>query len=248
MKTRKGNEMKTRKGEQMKTTNKSKWIVTGLTLALLSGIAHADVITVTDDAYISIGSPTTTFGTTDPNQLVTSDADAKVYIKFDASSYGLTQLTDVASLTVYSKSSGRSRTLTFFLLEGTGVDDWDETTLTSNNAPLNDATGDGFVAGAGETLTALGFGLNSGDDLVQLDIVFGATEETALLNALNTGDRVATIGVQLSSNSYTYLSSSERDGGIYAPSLNVTAIPEPATFGLLGVAVFGLLALRRFRV
>jgi hypothetical protein len=111
---------------------------------------------------------------------------------------------------------------------------------------LNDATNDGFVAGAGETLTLLGSGVNSGDDLVPLTIVFSATAEAALLNALNSGDRKATIGVQNGSSAWTYLSSSERNGGIYAPSLSVIAVPEAQTVAL-ATGLFALLITSYFR-
>jgi hypothetical protein len=56
-----------------------------LAASALATTVHADSLAASMDAYISIASPTTTFGTTDPNQLVTVDASAKSYILFDAS-------------------------------------------------------------------------------------------------------------------------------------------------------------------
>ena len=56
---------------------------------------------------------------------------------------------------------------------------------------------------------------------MNLLIAEGSPAETALLNALNTGDRKATIGVGYSSSQETTVGiySREREGGIFTPSL-----------------------------
>lgn len=215
-------------------------------LGCFTGIASAATLVTSADSYIYGGSQDSNFGTSD--WLYANDGGGvvanvqKIYMKFDASS--LPTLASISGLTMRYDAS-TNRTGNFYLLEGTGADSWTETGITWNNAPLNNDTGFDFTAGSGQTITSLGAIAGNGQ-FQPITLTFGTAEETALLNALNTGDRIATIGILHSGTNFFQIAALDAGASI-APTLEYTAIPEPTTAALLGLAAAGAVLLRRRR-
>ena len=196
---------------------------------------HASTITVSADAYIDGTNTSANFGTNDVLSLEQSVLGGnKAYLRFDASAWGATNLSRVESLRVFwASSTNITRSIYSSLITGTGANSWTESGITWSNAPGNKVTGTerGFVAYPGQTVTGLGGIQYAAGNPRELTIPIGdlSVEERALLTALNTGDRKATIGVSYNSSwdSSVGIYSREREGGVYAASLSVSAGTGP---------------------
>jgi hypothetical protein len=230
-----------------KKTPRSNWKVAAAVLGLGTGIATAGPVPleVSADAHIEGNNPASNFGSATVLSVANSGSGGnKAYFKFDASAFGTNLLTRVEGISVrYGNAS--TRTLWFGLISGTNTDtgqavnDWIETGaegIVWTNAPGNNVVGTArdFVAYPGETVTLLGtaqsVGAAGAGQLVTLTIAGGSAGEAALLDALNTGDRQATIGLRFNSGTTGGQSfgiySRELEGGIHAATLNVDVAPE----------------------
>jgi len=233
-----------------------------LLVAATSLSAQSIALTPTDDATVEQDNPNSNFGS-DPIIDLRDDApNAKSgYVKFDAT--GLPQITDIESFVISSNPS-INRFATFYILAGGDSNSWDEGTITWNNAPgLNTTFGtsdpDGGLAefnldSTGQTATEF-YNVALADEenpiTATLDGVGGndtggtvfAGSEALILDALNNGDRTLTIVAIHASSSFSNFHSKEFDtsslAGSSVPTLNVTLVPEPATYA----AIFGWLAL-----
>ncbi len=90
---------------------------------------------------------------------------------------------------------------------------------------------------------------DSGDRDVDLDLVSGAPA-VSYLSAANTADQVHYVSTATLSGSTSYAFTVTHNNGSFGSGLNalgvnVTAIPEPGTFGLAGLAFLLILGLRR---
>ena len=116
------------------------------------------------------------------------------------------------------------------------------------NAPANDNTGDGFTSAA----TLLGTFAITGDSIAGQTIDFSSTALIDFLNSDTNGLVTLmiardTLGDDPSTDTVIhFFASKEYQGGAYAPTLDITYVPEPATLALLGGGI-GLAALRRRR-
>jgi hypothetical protein len=210
------------------------------------------------DAHIEGARPSENFGTNHVLSLAQSTLGGdKAYLLFDASGWGETNLTRIESLrVVWAGSTNITRTLAASLITGSSANDWSETTITWNNAPGNNvlSTDRNFVAFPGQTVTTLGSVQYASGNPRELIIPFGAgsAQENALLTALNTGDRKATIGVNYNSSQTTavFIYSREHEGGIHAAAIEVSGlVPVPplsdgAFFARLNLDHPGLEAVR----
>jgi hypothetical protein len=204
-------------------------------LLATSASAFGSAITVSADAHIDGTSKTANFGTNENLSLEQSALGGnKAYLLFDASGWGATNLTRVESLrVVWSASTNITRSIYAGLISGTGANNWTEAGINWSSAPANNVTGTdrGFVAYAGQTVTPLGGAQYAAGNPRELTIAIAdlSTEERALLTALNTGDRKATIGISYNSSQTSSVSIYAREygAGVYAATLSVSAATEP---------------------
>ena len=130
------------------------------------------------------------------------------------------------------------------LLDSEGLEGWDATTLTWNNAPANDTASQTGLLWA---LVYGGASLYTGNvamgDAILTDVSSASdpvAAEAALRAFLNT-DTNGLVTFALTPGGTTYL---YNVGSDYVPVLTLTYIPEPATIAVLGLG--GLLLRRRF--
>jgi hypothetical protein len=142
----------------------------------------------------------------------------KIYLKFDASQLE-GRIESVGKLSL--RYSGRiSRPFEVYLLEGPGVDEWSEATLTWENAPLNDRSGALFSPGDEGKVTLLGSASTIGKSSY-MDVEFGPGRSD-LAEALNTGDRVATLAIVATGSDSVAFISKDYQYGSLTPFLQYT--------------------------
>lgn len=246
---------RTTKLQNMKTKHLVKKLVLGKFLGpalaaiatCFAPVAQAVLISIPDDAAIQSNTPDTNYGSAASiysyYRNITGQPYYKSWIKLDATSLPtLTSGNTTLSLTASNANAGY--TIDFYLLSGVDSSTWAENTITWNNAPGNNTGGAGFTGGANATLigsfTTFTFVLNTTYGLS----ITGAGE-TALLSALNTGSRTATIAFQRTGSGtlVNNFHSTEATTSSYRPTLD--AIPEPSTFALLGVGLAAVACFRR---
>lgn len=196
---------------------------------------------VSQDSYIEgdAGSRDTNFG--DNNQVRVSQATAalggagrKGYFLFDAT--GLPEILSVDGFQTQRAGGTTSRTILLYAILGTNlnlgtsVNDWTEMGITWNNAPANNVgvnTNRAFVTYPGESLIQIdSFATGSLSDTIY-NVSFGklaGADYQTILNALNTGDRKLTLGLQYNSSQLTTIGfrSKENGDGSFGARLNVT--------------------------
>lgn len=218
-----------------------------LVVVVMASVSQAVVISASADAMIQSANGDINYGDGTYLPALADDSPSwqKSYTKFDAS--GLPTITDISSFTMYYDYN-YYRQASFYLIEDTdGGDDTDAwiesgaSGITWNNAPGNNTTGAGYVNDATYTSTYLGVNDDAGSTYSVVGFDWdSAAAETALINALNTGDRVATIAISRSSTSrWAQFASKEGD----QQEMRLDVVPEPATIGLL--AIGSLLVSRR---
>ena len=171
-----------------------------------------------------------------------SHGGRKSYFLFDAT--GLPEVTSIDNFEVIRNGGTTSRSVRLVAILGDNVNTWTEQGITWNNAPGNNvgpASRD-FAAFPGEEIIVLAQvstgGVNPGDILRFVPGVgitgFSETDRLAILNALNTGNRTLTLGLQYISSQQTTIPfrSKENAGGVFAPRLNLVTAEEPSEPGL----------------
>jgi len=161
------------------------------------------------DAMIDAGNPGQNFGKVDT--LIARDANGgerevlKIYMRFDAR--GLPRFASLDAFT-FSYATGRARSATFYLLEGEGADDWSESALTWNNAPANNPSVNGdfgqeVVADPrlrGQAVREIAAFTGNPHTVMEVPLYTqsqnGIDAAQLLLDALNNGNRQATIIVR----------------------------------------------------
>ncbi len=215
-----------------------------VTAALVAAGQAALTVSVTDDAFVQSNLPDKNNGSASAiSSFFRNAIYYKTWMKLDASSLE-TLATGGTTLNLTASNTTAGYTIDFYLLSGVDSSSWNEGTITWNNAPGNNTGGAGFTTGASATYLAsfTSFSFTAGTTY-PLSITGAA--ETALLGALNTGSRTATIAFQrtgsgsLANNFHSTESATES----FRPTL--TAIPEPSQFALLGLGMVAIAFSRR---
>jgi len=223
-------------------------IVVLAALGWFAGIASAGMITVeaVDDHYAKGGAYADDVinGNGDGDTLVIKNSSnagtqRKAWAKFDLSGYNV-DTTAGATITLRIGSTTRVGVLRVAVLNSgfTGTTDWDEDTLTWNNAPANN-TGSrtSFTSDATELTDSLAFDGADG-------IGTAYTVNIAQLGAFIQSDNTVTIMFSGATGvDETPFISSEHDT-YDGPQLTFTVIPEPSSVCLI-VAGIGLMMRRR---
>ena len=205
---------------------------------LVSGsFAWSATITAEADAYIKQGAPDTNFGS-EPDLQVNFHGDLnyclRSYIRFDIGSMA-GSITDVSlNLTLTAAWSGSDylHVQLYGLSDGDPGENWDENTITWNNAPTLGSEEVAYIYKLPDDA------IGSVDSLTPLNA-------PALLSFLNsdTDGKVTFIAVQTIWWGQGRYWASKENENYAAPTLEVV-VPEPMTMSLLGVGG-GLALLRR---
>ncbi len=126
----------------------------------------------------------------------------KAYIQFDVSQYAGTVL-GIDNFQ-FNFNGAYPRPASVYLITGEGADDWNETTITWNNAPGNDTASSAFfLNNAVFTSTLIGSVVQPAlAGISTVGFVWDSeAAKTAVINQLNTGDRKVTMGISRNSTS-----------------------------------------------
>jgi len=247
--------------------------ITLLTLLVCAAVAvHAQTTVITSaDARIDGGSPTSNFGSSSgPDELFVRDGGGnannheKSYLQFDvggvlAAGESFDNASFVLSTRPNQSVSSLDITITIWGIVDNN-DSWTETGITWNNAPANDTTSGSDVLDNASfdtvelaTLTAnlqpdTSYSFTDARLTEYLNWTAGAIADPYGNGA--SSDTVATIIVtSTGGNQALGRFWAREDTGVSQPRLDLAVIPEPATAGLAlgGIALLGLLVLRRRR-
>lgn len=232
---------------------KSKLFLTSLVTAALPLVASASfILSPIADATVEASQPDSNFGSDTAVRTSLSapfgDGSQKAWLLFDGAASGYATITDIVSLTATTAATSvtQLRGAQFWLITGAGANDWNQSTITWNNAPGNDITHGTNLDTANFTITLLGETpqADSGGETVVMSWETGA--KTALLNELNTGNRLATIvTTRISTSGRMNYASLEHPT---ADPVQLEVIPEPSSFAMLaGLMALGLIAVKSLR-
>ncbi len=174
------------------------------------------VLGTSDDAYINQAVPDMNFGDADrlfATEGIIDEESEKIYLKFDASDLpgDVVDIRDFQAVFL----NQFARTGHAFLLTGPDATDWSEDTLTYNNAPANDYYHYGFLDN--ESLH-LGY-LDMAEHGETAGFVWSGDGRTALMEALNSGDRTVAIGIHRSSTNRNISYASKEHEEYHGPRL-----------------------------
>ncbi|MFI4911572.1 MAG: DNRLRE domain-containing protein [Sedimentisphaeraceae bacterium JB056] len=176
------------------------FLISIICLFLAGPVLAEETITidVAQDAAIKSASPNTNLN----GDWLFISPDNKAYIQFDFSQYAGTVLS-IANLE-FNFNASYARNAQIYLITGDGADDWDESTITWNNAPGNDTSSTAYYLNdATFTATLLGSieqPASGGSSTVGF-LWDNEALKTNLINELNTGDRKATLAFSRNSTS-----------------------------------------------
>lgn len=191
---------------------------------------HLEVWTVSDSVFLIPQADASVYKA-DPDENYGSElfiraqrdepGTAKSYVRFDADGCGI--ITDIHFMSGVSLAqNGRSGR--FYLITGEGADDWEESSITWNNAPGNDTENLKYFLNNG-TWSILFLGRNEAvRSGFASDIEWEEGAKETLLNELNSGDRKITIGISHAGSDYLDLASRENSKG--ALRLCIQTAPE----------------------
>lgn len=228
------------------------WTAGLITSLLMASTAQAVTILATDDAFIrgttqadnNFGSAATL--TVNPNSPINSST-RKVYIQFDLSSLNVSQITDATLDLVTTGDTQGALTMALWSLNDLNAgENWDQSTITWNNAPENDTSDAVNLLGGATQLGSFAYPANSSGDTVSISLA-------GVLSTLqaDTNDVVTFIlaGDSVGGNTFHAFQSLEAGAGT-GPVLNVTLIPEPSTYAALfgGLVLCSVMVARRKQV
>jgi hypothetical protein len=179
---------------------RNKFLIGILCLALaLPAIASVQIrLGVSQDAYIQMDTPNTNY---DGEWLVARkepvDQSRKIYIQFDFSNYSGSVL-DIDNFEFFHSSYFRPRAGTVYLISGNDADNWNEATITWNNAPGNDVSSStGFLNNDDFTATFIGNVAAPAANTAQtVGLVWdNETLKHEVINKLNSGSRKVTFAI-----------------------------------------------------
>lgn len=210
------------------------FIISILCLILASPIVAELTITlpVTQDAAIRQANPDTNLD----GQYLYLTQYYKAYIQFDVSKYAGTVLS--VDNFEFNFNATYARDAQAYLITGGSADDWDEKTITWNNAPGNDtASGAFFLTDSTYTSTLLGAipaPTAGGSSTVKL-LWANDDAKAAFINELNTGNRIVTIGLaRNASNRFAQYACKEQAPAYHPVRVDMTF----DTLDLLGNVIF----------
>jgi len=222
-------------------------------LALVSGMAHADLIrsgkiTITEDAYIRGGTNSVNnYGTADAlwvRNSTSANDQLKIYLKTNVE--GLLSGSEAfsnATLTLRAQlTQTASSTLSLYGIVN-NEDAWTESGITWGNAPQNDAaSGNGVLSGAVKLATLeLPTGITGGanytfaDEKISEYLNWTAGASSGSYGHGASEDKLATFIIVSSTTPVLYRFTSSEATGVTDPEpfVSYDVIPEPATAGLL---------------
>lgn len=231
---------------------KNGWMVVCVVTAMLFGSSMAWSATITPeaDSYVADNAIDTNFGTEDQvTSRYAGSWSAKAYVRFDISSLvGAGEDIEDASLSFvltdaigYTTSALYSM-LVSVLLDGDTGENWDESTITWNNAPGNDTTSQ--TALDPTRTQAVGY-LRHHDANYNPGAVATIQIPNYLVDVLNadTDGKVTFIITGRIWSGFVRSYASRENTTYAAPTLDLTVVPEPMTMSLFGIG--GLALLRR---
>lgn len=174
----------------------------------------------------------------------------KNYLRFDLSSVSGSIESASLDLVINDNNNGTVgvpssfNVAVFGLIEGAAGQDWSESTITWNNAPGNANSGSSFDS---EMTIFLGSLEVTTSDVAGSTVSFSSPSLVSLLTA--DADNLLTLMLARTDTRVGEnlgFMSKEYDAGQYAPSLSITAIPEPDSAILFAMMVgVGALCIRR---
>lgn len=229
-----------------------------LATAAFVGIAnstHAEIITTADgsgaDARVRLSLPNSNYGASEFVAIQNGDLThaRKTYLRFDLSSLGgidvsaaELQLTPNTPLSV-----GAGVTFNLFGLSDLDAgESWNEATITWNNAPANDTLSNTAVTSGATSLGLFSF---TSDFQEGVPIGFSSTSIRDFLNA-DTNNLVTFIltGPQTAGSlNYTF-GSKENTDEYPIPTLQVSPVPEPSSFIVMGALILSCWGMGRLRL
>lgn len=228
-----------------------------VTFALAGSMAHAEMMTLapSQEAIVRGGSNSGNVQSTATALPIKNDTGStnnttrKLYLEFDLTAFQASGDTADSASVIFDifnlESSAVDGDLTFWVLNP-GSDDWNQSTITFDNAPANTPAGDVFLEGTmANQMTQIGSAnINATDNPIGSTFAFS---NAALTNLVNTfPESSLTIGVTYEENLTVGIASTANPDALSGPVLSiVTSVPEPASLSLL--AIGGLLLLPRKR-
>lgn len=224
-----------------------------------AGVQRTTIV-ASNDAYVNQGSRSSTFNGAE--LLVKNGGSAKAdrsvtFLKFSLAGLDPAAVKE-AMLSITARDPGATDPNTAGIIAhvyGLTSTSWSQGSITWSNAPnLNDpgttisTIGDNYVSGIGSSAEIIGqFAATGTEQLLSIDVSRWALERLAAgasnLTFMITRD-IRFDGDVDASHSLS-IRSTEYAGGAFAPTLTVTAVPEPATLVLLAAAVGGIAVRRR---
>lgn len=211
-----------------------------LALVVVSGFALPSTAAVIDtfkDSFVYSNSAESNYGDLDFINVRRDGADQrKGYFAFDIS--GITDITN-AEIVLYAYSTNvNGQTFELYGLTEESGDGWGEDTITYANAPANDTSGDGFLAGESTLLTDF----SPSGVAVNGEIRISAASIQTFIDSDTDGIVTFMLRNANTGSSLGQFDSRERS---YPPQLSYI-IPEPASIVLLTMGA-GLVFSRRRR-
>jgi len=166
------------------------------------------------------------------------------YIQFVSPAY---EVTDILSMTAYSDIiTTKPRGSSVYLITSSTEVVWNQNTITWNNAPANNTASK--YPDSGQAVVIGSFAAPAASTKQTVDFTFNdAAAKALLIDTMNAFDSVTLVLVRPSDQSAAY-SSLENVSTVGSHPIQMDVIPEPATFGMMGLASVVIIGLRRLRI
>lgn len=201
----------------------------------------AVILTPTKDALIMQENPDTNYGTGANLSGVghTAGQHQQSYLQFQSPSF---TVTDIQKIELFATSVAFPRQGSLWLITNNIGVDWDESTITWNNAPSNDTNARTPLAGEFISLGMIDAPAATTAQTVAVDLTIAG--KAALLDAMNNFSQFTLVIGREGDRFVNYASLENTLPG--AHPVEITVIPEPATVALLmGLVGLGLVVVRK---